>query len=549
MSRMWNTRLGFLMVAACIGVIAGCSGGSMSDWDWFGMKKKEEKPKTRATAGTNRPSSGESAAAAPAKTGADDAKAREVDQKVEQYVSSMNPRYQQGYESNDFNSKIRRQEDPNRNTRIQQTATRHRNGDTGPDRTLPDDSNMTQPASPDASPVYGARSAEPGSTPATNEPPTKNDSPTGDAADGRPQLADPGDANDPLVKPQPAMQREDGATKPTASGAERPSPANKPAGVAPGSTGKPATEDEPLDDELDASEADAPAAASKEAKSETSPAVAKRPPVITNLSVEASDEPMAKKPDAPTESASTPASLSPQKETVIVDTLKQRIEEQEAKVSADPNNVEEQFRLRILYLASGQDEKALAAIDGINADVLEIMRAQLSALMTARSSAQRDPATWANRQFEAIEKLRHLVAERADLRVSKVVICRSISQFGQYEPIDPPTFKVGAESRFLLYVPIENFKCERTESGQFRTLLSLRFSLIDPEGRERWTDKIENVEDISRDRRSDFFFGYPENGLKIPKQLGEGEYTIKVEVEDVLAQKINSNTIKFKLAP
>lgn len=544
MSRMWNTRLGFTVMAGCIGVMAGCSGGSMSDWDWFGMKKKEEKPRTRATAGTNRPATGESTtASAPPKTGADDAKAREVDEKVEQYVSSMNPRYQQGYESNDFNSKIRRQEDPNRNTRIQQTATRHRNGDSGPDRTLPDDSKMAQPAASDASPVYGARTAEPGTAPG------KHDSPAGDADDGRPQLADPNDANDPLVKPQPAMQRDDGSKKPTASGAERPSPANKPVGLTPGAAGKPATEDEPLDDELNASETDAPTVASKEATSETAPGAAKRPPVITNLSVEASDEPMAKKPDAPTEGASTPASLSPQKETVIVDTLKQRIEEQEAKVAADPNNVEEQFRLRILYLANGQDDKALAAIDGINADVLEIMRAQLSALMTARSSAQRDPATWANRQFEAIEKLRHLVAERADLRVSKVVICRSISQFGQYEPIDPPTFKVGAESRFLLYVPIENFKCERTESGQFRTLLSLRFSLIDPEGRERWTDKIENVEDISRDRRSDFFFGYPENGLKIPKQLGEGEYTIKVEVEDVLAQKINSNTVKFKLVP
>lgn len=531
MSRMWNSRLGLLVVAGCIGVVAGCSGESMSDWDWFGMKK-EEKPKTRATAGSNRPSSGQSAAAAPAKTGADDAKAREVDQKVEQYVSSMNPRYQQGYESNDFNSKIRRQEDPNRNTRIQQTATRHRNGDTGPDRTLTDDSKAAQPAASDASPVYGARTAEIESTP------MKNDALAGETDDGRPQLADPSDANDPLVKPQPAMPRDDGAKKPTASGAERANPGNKPA-----------TEDEPLDDEMDASEADSPAVAPNETKNEAASAATNRPPVITNLSVEASDEPMAMKPNAATEGASTSASRSPQKETVFVDTLKQRIDEQEAKVAADPNNVEEQFRLRILYLASGQDEKALAAVDGINADVLEIMRAQLSALMTARSSAQRDPATWANRQFEAIEKLRHLVAERADLRVSKVVICRSISQFGQYEPIDPPTFKVGAESRFLLYVPIENFKCERTESGQFRTLLSLRFSLIDPEGRERWTDKIENVEDISRDRRSDFFFGYPENGLKIPRQLGEGEYTIKVEVEDVLAQKINSNTVKFKLVP
>lgn len=544
MSRMLNTRLGLLVVAGCIGVIAGCSDGSMSDWDWFGMKKKEEKPRTRATAGTDRPSSGEAAAAAPAKTGADDAKAREVDQKVEQYVSSMNPRYQPGYESNDFNSKIRRQEDPNRHARIQQTATRHRNGDTGPDRTLTDDSKMSPPASSDGSPVYGARTAEPGSTP------TKNESPTSDADNGRPRLADPSDANDPLVKPQPAMQRDDGAKKPTAPGADRANPANKPTDATPGATNKPVTEDEPFDDEVDASEAESSAASLlTDAKTDPAPAATKRPPVITNLSVEASNEPMAKTPDARAEGPSTPASLSPQKETVIVDTLKQRIEEQEAKVAADPNNIEEQFRLRILYLASGQDEKALAAIDGINADVLEIMRAQLSALMTARSSAQRDPATWANRQMEAIEKLRHLVAERADLRVSKVVICRSISQFGQYEPIDPPTFKVGAESRFLLYVPIENFKCERTESGQFRTLLSLRFSLIDPEGRERWTDKIENVEDISRDRRSDFFFGYPENGLKIPRQLGEGEYTIKVEVEDVLAQKINSNTVRFKLVP
>jgi hypothetical protein len=231
---------------------------------------------------------------------------------------------------------------------------------------------------------------------------------------------------------------------------------------------------------------------------------------------------------------------------VTVDTFKKRLEEQEALVLKDPNNVEEQFRLRMLYLANGQDDKALATTPGMNAEIQEIMQAQLRAFVAARSSAQRDPSAWANKQLAAVEELRGLVRARADLVVPRVVLCKAIDGFGRYTPFEPVEFKAGQPNKVLLYVEVDNFATEKTSSGQYRVLLSMRQSLLTKAGEELWSVKDENIEDLSRQRRRDFYLTAER---VIPKTLNPGEYVFRAEIEDVLAGKINGNSVTFKLVP
>jgi len=75
-------------------------------------------------------------------------------------------------------------------------------------------------------------------------------------------------------------------------------------------------------------------------------------------------------------------------------------------------------------------------------------------------------------------------------------------------------------------------------------LLNMRQSLLTKDGKELWNTKEENIEDLSRQRRRDFFLTAMHI---IPKTLDPGEYVYKVEIEDVLAGKINSNSVTFKL--
>lgn len=253
-------------------------------------------------------------------------------------------------------------------------------------------------------------------------------------------------------------------------------------------------------------------------------------------------------PAAPMNADRITANAPPAVKTVEIDPIEARIAEQAGLVAKDPNNLEEQFRLRLLYMVAGQDDKALAATPGVNEDIQKIMTGQIQALMSARSTSERDPATWANRQLDAVEQLRALVRARADLRVPRVELCSSIEGFGRYEPIVPAQFMVGGKNLIVLYIEVDNFHCEKTESGMYRTLLSVRLSLLSASGGEElWSKRDENIEDLARQRRTDFYLTI--GPLGIPKTLAPGEYVLKVEVEDVLAGKVNGNSVKFKMVP
>jgi len=471
LSRM--KRLGLIMTIFLLAP-AACSD---TNWDWFGMKKKpEEKTSNKA-----RPPANDSAVAAadrpkPAAAKPNDQtdpKSKEVDDKVDRYVKSMNSRntYDPNYEGNDFQSKMRRQSDPARSDRIKKTA---------------------------------AMSREQGDGPAEQ---------TGDDPSAKPQ------------KPTLDVAREE------KSNSAKLSPAGN--------------EELPIGEE----KSDTHAARTSDAEStrtddplplDSKPSAA---PVLSSVKVSAGpppEPPAPKVEETPTKSAvNTPPAEAP-----VVDSFKKRLSDQEALAAKDPNNVEEQFKLRLIYLASGMDDKALAPATGMNSDIQEIMQAQIKSLIASRSSAQRDPSLWANKQLDAVEDLRNLVRARADLKVTRVALCKEITAFGQYVPFEPPEFKAGQPNKVALYVEVDNFSAEKTSSGKYRVLLNMRQSLLTKDGKELWNTKEENIEDLSRQRRRDFFLTAMHI---IPKTLDPGEYVYKVEIEDVLAGKINSNSVTFKL--
>lgn len=233
--------------------------------------------------------------------------------------------------------------------------------------------------------------------------------------------------------------------------------------------------------------------------------------------------------------------------TESADTYANRLKKQEELVKKDPNNVEEQYRLRMMYLINGEDEKALAPAEGIDADLQEIIQAQIKALIDARSSTGRDPASWANRQIESVEELRRQMRSRADLNVPQVVLCTAIEGFGRYDPIEPAEFPVGRRNLVLVYIEIDNFTSKQTTSGLYRTLLSVRQELFNKAGESLWNKKDENIEDLARQKRRDFYLTV--GPIAIPKTLPPGEYSLKVEVEDVLAGKMNGRAATFRIVP
>ena len=520
------TRFSFFGIFLFAGLFAaaGFSGCSQEDWNWggSGSQDKTAKPVTKA-----QPAPAGSKTARPEektaeKKPAEDAQAERVNTQIAEYSDRMKSGDQAAYESNDINGKIQRQQDPNRRNRIRKVAE-----DT---------------------------KAPPGGE--TGGPEARPSALTGDTRDRPSVEKTPMEAGKDTTKPPPANAPENIELKERTADMTAAKPPQVSANADPHTVrdpdaptkatrdetkGKPVTEPKTATGKTDEASrgADAPLSTEKEKPAQ--------PPVLEEVKVSAPSETDAvpeKKleAEAPRTAPNAPTAGPP-----TVDTFKERLQELESRIRKEPNNIEDQYRLRLMYLVGGEEDQALAPIDGTNAEMQDLVLAHLRALIAAQASTGRDPALSANQQLERVEELRSLVRSRADLMVPKVVLCTAIEGFGRYTPIEPTEFKAGQKSRVLLYIEVDNFRTEKTPSGMFRTLLSVRESLLTKSGEELWSMQDANIEDLARQQRRDFYLTIGE--LTIPKTLSPGEYVLKVEVEDVLAGKINSSVAKFKIVP
>jgi len=520
----------------CTAISLALIGCSQEDWQWGGKQNKS----ANADAGTKaRPpkeeakpeTDSQSAKSASRDAPADDPQARDVENRVANYANTVQTRYDGAPDGGDFNSKIARHNDPEYRRRIRQTAlTAYERSDR--------DNDVTGGPPPENGEHNHADSGTPGNQDA-NDPGESSVTPqfetSSDAAGDR----------------DPAETAESVEAKSVMPPVTPPQDANKPAtpdaGSAPnhGQSGS-----------IPSEEPKAPVLAGVKTGTEpgrtmTNGSVGGHEPAAVGANKPSNDE--TEKPSVGTNSPSmgapknaAPDPIPAKVETVVKDTYRDRIHDLEGRVAKDPNNIDDQLRLRMLYLASGEDEKAVAVSEGMYEDNARLVTAYIEALKKARAQTGQDPASWANEQLPTIEALRDLIRSQADLQVPRVMMCESIEGYGVYEPIEPPQFVQGQKGKALLYIEVDNYQSEKTASGKYRTLLSLRLSLLDKNGKELWSQPpTDNIEDVSRERRRDFFLTY--GPLTIPKDLGPGTYVLKVEVEDVLAQKTNSGTAEFKI--
>ncbi len=511
---VWILSIGALL-------LTGCSEASRLRWnDFWGLNDANRKPIVQGTHPdrSDEPArETETARAKPTPSERIDP-SMEVNldrgdpQAIDRYADSMTPGRVGEYHIYDHMDKVRRQQDPDRQSRIQRAAANTVEDDIG--RDMPGENAGPSPSrtgSADVAPPDLSSPVRVASTEKRSEMPIPMESVS-------------------------KMPRTDTATLDIKSPSEPERHEANPAALSgPPESGKAESVVTPTKTALPPNQDNKPS----------------DPPVLTKIEITPAPKPEqpakveSKKPTAEPSSGmhsnTAPVKLDPP------DTFALRLKKQEEHAAKSPNDIETQYRLRMMYLIDGRDDKALAPIEGINADVQEIIQAQIKALIAARSSAGRDSAEWANRQLTSIEELRRRVRARADLNIPTVALCTAIDGFGLYNPINPPEFAAGRDNRVIVYIEVDNFLSRKTDSGRYRTLLSVRQSLLTAAGEEIWGSQDENIEDLSRQQRHDFYLSI--GPITIPKSLSPGRYTLKVEVEDVLASKINSGRAEFKIVP
>jgi hypothetical protein len=122
------------------------------------------------------------------------------------------------------------------------------------------------------------------------------------------------------------------------------------------------------------------------------------------------------------------------------------------------------------------------------------------------------------------------------LEIPTLSVCRSVQQFGMYEPIDPPKIALGQGTAVIVYCELSHFRSRLAGDAKWETKLSYEAALYRDDGDEPLVSKKPTlVIDHCRNRRRDFFLA---DRMTLPSTLPAGKYLLKVTVIDQLANHV-----------
>ena len=116
--------------------------------------------------------------------------------------------------------------------------------------------------------------------------------------------------------------------------------------------------------------------------------------------------------------------------------------------------------------------------------------------------------------------------------------------FGVYDEMDPSLLVPYRANRAIVYCEIRNFFSDRMPDDTFRVTLSSRLEILTADGQSVWTHEEPSIEDVSRQRREDFFLAQL---VTFPPELGPGDYVLKVMIEDTSAAKAAEAVHRFRI--
>ncbi|MFW6060394.1 MAG: hypothetical protein ACODAQ_09440, partial [Phycisphaeraceae bacterium] len=131
------------------------------------------------------------------------------------------------------------------------------------------------------------------------------------------------------------------------------------------------------------------------------------------------------------------------------------------------------------------------------------------------------------------------------IAIRKLVLCRSVSSYGVYEPYEEHVFLAGDELRLLVYIELDHFRTRQTENGRHEVRLRQEVVLYNAsDGLAVWRQDPVTIEDVSRNRRRDFFVVQL---VKLPGRLSVGKYRLKVRITDEHGGSIDETTTPIEL--
>jgi hypothetical protein len=211
-----------------------------------------------------------------------------------------------------------------------------------------------------------------------------------------------------------------------------------------------------------------------------------------------------------------------------------------------PQDLAGQLDYQLLEMLQGESVPQLTALSPLAPEDREVVSAMLDGITNFRDSVRADNNMLLSRKVRPLLEMADRLRSQAELSIPTVALCRRVTGFGVYDPIDGDRFMAGQDTPVIVYCDVQNFASQLNDQKLWETKLKLQVVLYEEQsGMEVWRQKeLPPGVDLSRNRRHDFFMA---EMIHLPASLSIGRYLLKVSVEDLQVNRIAENTVGIQM--
>jgi hypothetical protein len=205
-----------------------------------------------------------------------------------------------------------------------------------------------------------------------------------------------------------------------------------------------------------------------------------------------------------------------------------------------PKDVWAHLDYQLLQFLRDKPTPQLDALAPLAAQDRELVAAVMDGLTNFRNAVRADNNMLLSRKVRPLLELAERVRAQADLIIPTMTLCTRVDGFGVYEPVEPARFTAMKEHPIIVYCEVQNFASHQNANRMWETKLSQECVLYTETGLPVWQDKTENIPDLARQLRHDFFVV---KKTKFPANITIGRYILKVTIVDQQANRVTEATL------
>jgi hypothetical protein len=205
-----------------------------------------------------------------------------------------------------------------------------------------------------------------------------------------------------------------------------------------------------------------------------------------------------------------------------------------------PKDVWAHLDFQMMQFLRDKPTPQLDVLAPLAAEDRELISSVMDGLTNFRNAIRADNNMLMSRKVRPFLELADRLRAQADLIIPTMTLCTRVDGFGVYEPVEPARFTAMKEHPVIVYCEVENFSSHQNANRMWETKLSQEVVLYTETGLPVWQDKTENIPDLARNRRHDFFVV---KKTKFPANITIGRYILKVTIVDQQANRVTEATL------